>query len=176
MAQTVHLWLAIDGVDIEGESTVSSLDREDTIECSSFYYGVEVPLDASSGGMYDTSSGGMYDTSSGGMTGDRRHSAVKIQKRIDKSTPLLLKALCENEPVSSAEFRFYRPSPRDGRVEHYYTVLLQGGFIAGVRQVSEAPFKGGVEAPPMMEEVVFVFETITWTYEHGRVTYEDSRR
>ena len=37
------------------------------------------------------------------VTGKRQHNAVTIAKRVDKSTPLLFKALCQNEPVESAE-------------------------------------------------------------------------
>jgi len=162
MAQTVSLRLRIDGNDIEGESSISSLNREGTIECSSFRYGVTTPRTA--------------DT--GALTGRRQHEPVIIHKRIDKSTPLLLKALCTNEPVTSAEFRFYRTSPRGSGVveEHFFTVLLERGFISSVRQVSEDVIMAGKQAPPMMEEVAFVFSRITWTYEIGGVTHSDHIR
>ena len=160
MAQTVHLTLEIDGNRVEGESSISSMDREDTIECSSFRYGVT------------TSREGDSRTP---ITGRRQHEPIVIHKRIDKSTPLLLKALCQNEPVNSAEFKFYRPSPgRTGAEEHFFTVRLEGGFISSVRQVSEDPTMAGEQAPPMMEEVAFVFQDITWTYEIGGATHKDS--
>ena len=95
MAQTVHLKLQIDGNDIEGESTIGSMDREGTIECSAFEYRLTTPR----------------EVGSGALTGRRQHSAVVITKRIDKTTPLLLKALCQNEIVTEATFRFFRPSP-----------------------------------------------------------------
>ena len=159
MAQTVHLKLEIDGNTIEGESTISSMEREGTIECSSFDY------------MLTT----FYDYATGKLSGKRKHEPVVIQKRIDKSTPLLLKALCQNEPVTSAEFRFYRPSPGgSGAEEHFFTVLLENGHITSVKQVSEDAIIGGEAAPPMMEKVAFNFKTITWTYEIGGATHRDS--
>ena len=88
MAQTVHLLLEIDGNAIEGESTIASLERAGTIECASFEHGLTAPVAA------------------GGRRGRRTHEPVTIIKRIDKSTPLLLKALCNSEPVTRAEFRF----------------------------------------------------------------------
>jgi type VI secretion system secreted protein Hcp len=161
MAQTVHLWLTIDGNYVEGESSVVSLDRAGTIECSSFRYGVTTP----------------YGRRSGRRTGRRQHEPVKVHKRIDKSTPLLLKALCNHEPVNEAEFRFYRPSPTgSGAEEHFFTVLLENGYISGVRQLSEDAIMGGEAAPPMMEEVTFVFQDITWTYEPNGATHHDSWR
>jgi type VI secretion system secreted protein Hcp len=161
MAQTAYLWLEIDGNSIEGESRVRTLGRDDTIECSSFHYGLEIP----------------YDPGSGTPTGRPQPAGARIEKRIDKSTPLLLKALFKNEPVNRAEFRFYRPDRTDpGNEEHYFTVLLEGGFIVGVTHFNEAPIPGGVEARPMLEEVVFVSQTITWTDEIRAVSYGSPRR
>jgi type VI secretion system secreted protein Hcp len=161
MAQTVHLILQIDGNDVEGESTIASLERENTIECSSFHYAVKVD----------------YDPGSLRPIEKRQHEPVIIYKRIDKSTPLLLKALCRQDTVNSAEFRFYRPAISGaGAEEHYFTVLLENGFICSVEQVSEDAIMGGQGAPPMMEEVAFNFRDITWTYEDGGATHKDSIR
>jgi type VI secretion system secreted protein Hcp len=158
MAQTVHLTLVIDGNTVEGESTILSMDRRDTIECSSFRCGVARP----------------YDVNTLCITDKQKHESVVIHKRIDKSTPLLIKALCENETVSSAEFRFFRPSPGgSGAEEWFYTVLLEDGSISSVRQLSEDAVMGGNDAPPMMEEVAFVFSSITWTYAIGGATHQD---
>lgn len=158
MAQTVHLKLQIDGNDVEGESTIASLDREGTIECSSFHSGLTAP----------------YDPATILLTARRQHEPVRIYKRIDKSTPLLLKALCRSEPVTSAEFRFFRPAVSGaGAEEHFFTVKLENGRISSVRQVSEDAIMAGEAAPPMMEEVSFVFQQITWTYEDGGATHSD---
>lgn len=157
MAQTVHLKLKINGSDIEGESKIRSLDREGTIECSSYQYGITTPR----------------EHASGAVTGRRQHGPVVIQKHIDKSTPLLLKALCQNELVESAEFMFFRRT-RLGKEERFFTVMLENGYISGVEQVSEDAIIGGVDAPHPMEKVEFVFQDITWTYEIGGVTHRDS--
>ncbi|MFC1948753.1 type VI secretion system tube protein TssD [Chloroflexota bacterium] len=160
MAQTVHLKLQIGGNDIVGESTTTTLDREDTIECSSFTCGVEFPRDENTGALADR----------------RLHSPVTISKRIDQTTPLLLKALCEEERVE-AEFRFYRPAiAAAGTEEHFYTISLGGARISSVEQQSLDAITGGVDAPPMMEEVSFVFYTITWTYPISGATHRDTSR
>jgi len=158
MAQTVHLRLQIDGNDVYGESTISSMDREDTIECSSFRYGITTS----------------YDPYTIRALTRREHEAVVIQKRIDKSTPQLLKAFCLNEPVNMAQFRFFRPSRGGSNAEeHFYTVLLENGYIANVKQISEDAIVAGEAAPPMMEEVTFTFREISWTYEIGGATHAD---
>ena len=161
MAQTVHLTLQIAGSQVEGESRIASMDRENTIECSAFTYNLDAP----------------WDPPTGKLTGRRQHGPVTITKRIDRSTPLLLKALCENEPVTEAKFRFFRPAVSGaGNEEQFYTVILEDGFVSSVQQVSRDTIVGGEKAPPMMEEVSFVFQRITWTYEIGGATHTDSLR
>ena len=49
MAQTVHLVLEIDGNAIEGESTITSLERENTIECLSFESELSTPRESATG-------------------------------------------------------------------------------------------------------------------------------
>lgn len=160
MAQTVHLKLMINGNDIMGESTIESMDRAETIECNSFEWGVEAP----------------HEKSTGRRTGHRQHKQVVITKRIDKSTPLLFKALTANETVDSAEFMFFRPSPvGDGSEEKFMTTLIERGRISNIKQESKDNIMSeGKNSPPMWEEVSFVFERITITYEEGGITHTDT--
>lgn len=161
MAQTVHLKLQIDGDDIEGESTVVSMNRDDTIECLSFHYAVKR----------------QYDPQTFRTIKGSQHEPVVIYKRIDKSTPLLLKALCKKKPVNSAEFRFFRLAiSGTGAEEHFFTVLLENGFICSVEQVSEDIIMAGIDAPPMIEEVAFTFKDITWTHEISRTSHKETLR
>jgi type VI secretion system secreted protein Hcp len=158
MAEKVYLKLRIDGNEIEGESTVVSLDRADTIECSSFRIGAFVAIDAA-----------------GALTSKQQYEPIKIQKKIDKTTPLLIKALCNHETVNSAEFWFFRPTASgSGTEEHFYTVRINNGFISSVRQVSEDAIIAGPSAPPMLEEVEFVYQSITWKYESNGAEFRDS--
>ena len=116
MAQSVHLYLKAAGNDIQGESTILSLDRENSIECLSFVDSVRTAREASSGMA----------------TGDRTYEPLVIEKRIDKSSPLLAKALCNNE-VIEGEFRFFRPSPTgDGTTEQFFTVKIAEARIAAI--------------------------------------------
>ena len=158
MAQTIHLSLQIDGNDIEGESTIASLDREGTIECVSFFYELNTPR----------------ETATGALTGRRQHGPLTFVKRIDKTTPLVLKALAQNEPISGI-FRFYRPNPDGaGTEEHYYSILFENSFVATVRQEQSNILYPETAGLPVMERISFVFRDITWTYEIGGATHTDS--
>lgn len=161
MAQTVHLRLEIDGNPVEGESTVSSMNREGTIECLSYEAALVTPR----------------DEASGRVRGRRQHQPITFVKRIDKSTPLLIRALCQNQPINKAEFHFFRPSPGgSGAEEHFYTVLLEDAYVSSVRQLSEDATLAGQDAAPMIEEIELVFSEISWTYEIGGATHKDSWR
>src|SRR5215470_7613292 len=104
MAETVHLFLKAGGSDIKGESTQQSLDRKDSIEC--LYYEQEVITAREAG--------------TGMATGRRQYQPLLIRKRIDKSSPLIAKALAENQKIE-ATLKFFRPNPTgDGTTEQFY--------------------------------------------------------
>ncbi|WP_342374359.1 type VI secretion system tube protein Hcp [Myxococcus stipitatus] len=158
MAETVHLFLKANGSDIAGESTQTSLGRDKSIECLSYVQSVLTAREAGSGMA----------------TGRRQYEPLRIVKRIDKSSPLLAKALVENQKID-AEFKFYRPNPTgDGTTEQFYTVSIKDGRIAGLKQTLPDTFLPATSQQPPLEELTFVFHTISWTYTNGGVTHEDS--
>jgi type VI secretion system secreted protein Hcp len=157
MAETVHLFLKANGTDIQGESTQTSLGRENSIEC--VYYEQSVITAREAG--------------SGLATGRRQYPPLMIRKRIDKSSPLLMKALVENTAIE-ATFKFYRPNPNgDGTTEQFYTVGIKQGRIASIKQFVPDAMQPATSTEPPMEEVSFVFHTIGWTITNGGVTHED---
>ncbi|MGC3998841.1 MAG: type VI secretion system tube protein TssD [Anaeromyxobacter sp.] len=158
MAETIHLTLKINGNAIKGESTQNSMGRADTIECISYEQSVHSAREAATGMV----------------TGRRQFSPLKIVKRIDKSSPLLLKALSLNEKVEGV-FKFYRPNPTgDGTTEMFYTAEIKEGNIASVKQLVPTTIRPETAGEPPQEEITFVFRTITWTFSNGGVTHTDS--
>ena len=160
LGNPAYLFLKANGTDIQGESSVNSLGRQNSIETQYFQWKVITARDASTGQT----------------TGRRQYQPIVIRKRIDKSTPLLIKALCNNE-VAEGTFKFFRPSPSgDGTTEHYYTVEFKQGRVSGLNQYDgQANDSGAGGGPvPTMEEVQFTFNQISWTYENGGITFQDS--
>ncbi len=158
MAETVHLFLKANGKDIKGQSFQSSMGRADSIECVYFESSMESAREAASGLA----------------TGRRQHDPIIVHKRIDKATPLLSKALVNNEGCEG-QFKFYRPNQKgDGTTEQFFTVAFKGGRVFSQKLVvSNTLDKEAVNHPPL-EEVSFVFHTINWTYTDGGITHEDS--
>ena len=158
MAETVHLFLKVSGKDVAGDSTQTSLGRENSIECLYYEQAVNTARDAASGTA----------------TGRRQYAPLLIRKRIDKSSPLLLKALCENQVIEGT-FKFFRPNPAgDGTTEQFYTVAIKQGRIASVKQVVPDTLTPATSTLPPLEDVTFVFNTIEWTFTDGGVTYQDT--
>jgi type VI secretion system secreted protein Hcp len=154
---TVHLYLTANGTKIDGDSTILSMERENSIECLSFCDTVRTAREASSGMA----------------SGERTYEPIRVVKRIDKSSPLLAKALCNNEVIEST-FKFFRPNPAgDGTTEQYFTVVIEEGRIASITRVSPDVIDPASANAPPTEEVTFVFGRITWTYVPSGVEHID---
>jgi type VI secretion system secreted protein Hcp len=155
-AETVHLYLKINGADIKGESTLTSLGRKDSIECVSYEQVVDVAGGASAAG--------------GATRGRSIVHPIIIRKRIDKSSPLLLKAVQDGQ-VAEGLFRFYRPNPTgDGTTQQFYSVVFTNGRIISVRQfVPETINPASADEPPL-EEVMIACEKVTYTFVDGGVS------
>jgi len=157
MAMSVHLKLKANDSDIEGDSTITSLERENTIECLSFEDSVRTAREASTGMA----------------SGQRTYEPLKITKRIDKSSPLLAKALCDNERCEG-EFLFFRPNQEgDGTTEQFFTIKIENAFISSICRVSPDVIDPASANAPPTEEISFVFGKITWTYVDGGIEHID---
>ena len=141
----IFLSLKANGADVPGEQ------KGTAIECVAFEQGVDVAR----------------DLATGLTTGRRTYQPLKCTKRIDRTSPLIQRALTTNQ-VIEATFRFYRPSPK-GTEEQYYTIAIKAARVSSIKTINkEAPAQG------TFEEVAFTFQTISWTFTNGGITHEDS--
>ena len=113
------------------------------------------------------------DSASGVSTGRRLYKPIRIVKAIDKSTPLLAKALAQNQ-VITAEFRLRRPSADNSTVATYYTVSITGARVAGIRDWKTNTRDLSADRAGDLEEVSFIFTSITFTWVDGGVTFTDT--
>ncbi len=158
MAETVHLYLKANGAEIKGESTQTSLGRADSIECV----------------YYEQATKTAREKGSGMATGRRQYEPLIIRKRIDRSSPLLVKAMADNERID-AKFKFFRPSPDgDGTTEQFYTVEITNGRVASVKHLVPDCIVPATSTEPPLEEVTFVIHTIRWAYESTGAEHQDT--
>ncbi len=158
MAEHVHLFLKADGKAVKGEPTQTSQGRDGSIECVSYQQEGATP----------------FEPTTGQASGRRQYQPLKIMKRIDASSPLLWQALTTNQKLEG-EFRFYRPDPEGhGSTEHFYTVVIRGGYIASIRQFVQHSLTPGEANEPPLEEITFIFHDIIWTYKTTGAEHSDS--
>lgn len=149
---SAYMKLTIDGNQVIGESEVTTLNRANTVELLSYAAHTATP----------------YDQASGTVTGRRDHASITIRKRLDSVTPLLNKALLQNQPIQ-AEFLFFRPAVTTvGVEEHYMTVEIKAARVVTVSHLT--PEVQGA-AMPVIEEVQFAFRDITWTHVPSGATF-----
>lgn len=88
------------------------------------------------------------------------HQELVIQKPVDKSSPLLSKAINENECLT-CDFEFYRTN-RFGINELYYRVKLINARIASIH--SSVPHTITDSGGQPEESVSFTYESINWEH------------
>ncbi|MCA9693908.1 MAG: type VI secretion system tube protein TssD [Nannocystaceae bacterium] len=160
MAQTVHAHLTANGKAVEGESTITTLGREGSIECVEFEDRSVVEV----------------NQATGRPLGQRQHQPLRIVKRIDQSSPILAQAMCKNEVIAGS-FDFYRPHPEgDGTEQKFFTVEVEGGYITEIRRHSPDCSNPAQTRAEPSEEVRLTYHTITWTFHEGGKTYTDNWR
>jgi type VI secretion system secreted protein Hcp len=157
MALNLYLELTAGGIKVEGEPTEPPAGRENDIECFSFES--SVALTRAAGTMTST--------------GRRKHDAIVVTKRIDKSTPRIAQALVANDRSLGAIFRFFRADPL-GQSAHFYTVEIREAGITSQKHLSPETFDPVKRDLPAIEVVSFIFERIIWRNEDPEVVFEDN--
>jgi type VI secretion system secreted protein Hcp len=140
----------------EIKGSVTQAGREDSIMVIAYSHEVVSPRDAASGLP----------------TGKRQHKPLTITKEVDKSTPLLMNVLTNNEQISKWELRFWQPSPSGQEVQHY-TIELENASIASIRsEMLNNKYAENMNHKER-EHVSFCYQKITWTWMDGGITASD---
>jgi type VI secretion system secreted protein Hcp len=98
------------------------------------------------------------DAASGLPTGKRQHQPFRITKEIDRSTPLLMNALVNNEKLTQFELRYWQ-------LHDAYIVSIQQEMLNN-KYPENMQFKE-------REHISFVYRAIEWVYEDGGITSSD---
>ncbi len=158
MADNISLTLSANGTNIPGDSLVTSLERANTLEVLSLEQNVSRA----------------FDRATLLATGRRVYAPIRFTKRLDRATPLLRKALINNE-VIEGNFRWFRPSPAaDGSTQHFMTLSFTQGRIT--KCVLRLPDTLGADTAtlPALEEIEMTAGTWTWTWVPGSIEFQDT--
>jgi type VI secretion system secreted protein Hcp len=113
------------------------------------------------------------DAASGLPTRKRQHGPLVITKEIDKASPLLMNALVKNERITEFRLDFWQPSAT-GQEFQFYTIELVDASIAGIRfEMLNNKYPENMQHKER-EHVSFCYQKITWTFQDGGMTAEDT--
>ena len=115
------------------------------------------------------------DIQSGQPSGQRRHYALRVTKVMDKSSPLLFKALTSGERLPTVELKFYRTSAQ-GMMEHYYTFTLEDAIVVNLRAYMPNCQNPQNAHFTHMEDVDFTYRKLTKTHEIASTSEADDWR
>ncbi|EOF5434525.1 Hcp family type VI secretion system effector [Salmonella enterica] len=88
------------------------------------------------------------------------HHSVSIKKPVDKASPLLGKAISDNE-ILTCDFDFYRTN-RFGINEKYYKLTLTNARINDIHLY--VPHSVDDNSGQTQETISFIYETINWEH------------
>jgi type VI secretion system secreted protein Hcp len=145
---------------ITGETTVTEMagvDVTDHSEIMQVSHSVESPR----------------DRASGQATGRRFHQPIRLLKRIDKATPLLFRALVENQTLETLELFWFRPNPMDGTGQQFYTITIEKATVVKVETLLRETRDPDTAIYPPLEWVEFAYRKIRWTWVDGGIEAED---
>ena len=111
------------------------------------------------------------DAASGLPSGKRQHKPFTITKPIDKSSPLLFRALVENENLPEVFLDTLMPQMGSGVMIKFQTIKLINARVAGYRRFTEPDPRGVART---LEEVSFVYLAVEVTHHDGGVIAGDS--
>jgi len=140
----------------EIKGSVTQRGRKDSIMVIAFHHEVVSPRDAASGLP----------------TGKRQHKPLIITKEIDKSSPLLMNMLANNENIIEWTLRFWQPSSTGTEVQ-FYTIQLFNASIADITmEMLNNKYPENMQHKER-EHISFCYQKIRWTYETSGITSED---
>lgn len=97
-------------------------------------------------------------------SGRREHRPFKVTKRVDKSTPLLYRAMTASETIPSVRIRVPTSPGRGGEP---LMITLSNARIVGIHSMS-AP-----DETVAHEQISFVYERIQWASADGTIQHTD---
>jgi len=140
----------------EVQGSVTQAGREDSIMVIGWSHEVVSPRDAASGLP----------------SGKRQHKPLSITKEIDKSTPLLMQILTQNENITNWKLECWQPST-SGKEFQFYSIELENASIAGIRSEQLNNKYPENMQHKEREHISFCYQKITWTFMDGGQTAQD---
>jgi len=130
--------------------------RENAILCYYLDHGVALPT----------------DIHTGLPTGQRIHRPLKVTTHMGKHTPKIFQACCSGEVVD-VEINMFQINEK-GMEEKYFNIKLKDAIIVETREWYPETFVELNKSYRHMQDILFSYETIIWTYVIDGIEAQDS--
>ena len=121
---------------------------------------------------------GPADVRTGQAAGKPSHHPILITKGIDRSTPLLYRALVKSEMFPTWQLKFWTAASAGslgtGQEIQNFTINLTHARIVSIRLVKPNTTDPDVASMPDREEVAFSYQNIQWTWNDGGISADAS--
>ena len=160
MALNFYCAFTLNGTALDGDSTMNEIG------------GVDVSADHIEG--YKLTFGTRVGTEgqSHRASSHRRILPVRINKRIDATTPLLYQGLKENQRLDG-DIKIFDTDPDDGATRHRFTVRITQARILGIESQVPDAFDADESNRPPSEVLEVVPHTIAYIDEIHSTEFED---
>jgi len=139
-------------------SGIQGSGREGTILVEAFSHEISVP----------------FDPVSGLPTDERIHNPLVVTKTFDKASPKLYEALVSGAHLGDVTIKFFRQEETGNVQEHYFTIQLEDAIIVSIKPFMPNILDPATESFGHMEEVMFTYKKIKWTWEIDGIEAEDT--
>ena len=106
------------------------------------------------------------DAASGLPTGKRQHKPFTVTKEVDKSSPILVNILTNNENITEWRMSIIRNNQRNS-TQVLKTVVLTNPSVCAISNTYDS------DNASEREHISFCYQKITWSWEDGGITAED---
>ncbi len=117
------------------------------------------------------------DAASGLAAGKRQHKPFVITKELDKSSPLLYRALVNNENITTWELQHFTAklgtAGGGGAEVNHYTVKLTNATIVSIQSTMLNNKNPELSRYAEYEEIAFTYQKIEWLWVVGGITATD---
>lgn len=117
------------------------------------------------------------DAATGLATGRRQHKPFTLIKELDQSSPLLYRALVNNEAITEWELQFWTPQVKGstgaGTEVQHYTVRLSGVHLCGMHFTQHDTRNPELARYAESETVSFTYSRIEWLWVKGGISSSD---
>lgn len=160
MALNSYAELTINGEELDGDTSISEIAGIDVsshhLECFSVRWASRLKSPSSAGRVRSTV----------------KKQPVILLKPLDKSTPLLHKALATNQRIDGT-IKIFGFDTQSGETHHFFSLKLDQARIVSLESISANTLSTDTATLPPTEQVELIAQTLTYIDVINDIEYED---